>query len=210
MFQAKEEAEGPKVENMSDRLRKKRNRTKRRTATPGYQKDSETPTTGDPASPGQRLKIKYVGSQRSLVRMIGSYAPITPENRAYFEMFDNAGGVGGNAIMSRASSFIKGNLDHVRQHVDQVKYSVVPSLADLGQLVWDDFKFTEDDEDDETEEGQQSAEKMQPDDTDEEPGITFTVQAVPDKPTTSKASADEPSSTSSEEAGAAAGTSGED
>lgn len=50
--------------------------------------------------------------------------------------------------MNRASSFISNNLDQVRQHVDQVKYSVVPTLADLGQLVWEDLKFIEDAEDD--------------------------------------------------------------
>ena len=41
--------------------------------------------------------------------------------------------------MSSATNFISANLDHVRQHVDQVKYHVVPTLADIGQLVWDDF-----------------------------------------------------------------------
>ena len=41
--------------------------------------------------------------------------------------------------MSSATNFNSANLDHVRQHVDQVKYHVVPTLADIGQLVWDDF-----------------------------------------------------------------------
>ena len=41
--------------------------------------------------------------------------------------------------MSSATNFISANLDHVRQHVDQVKYHVVPTLADIGQLVWDDL-----------------------------------------------------------------------
>ena len=119
MFQEAAEAQ-PKVELMGDRLRKKRNRTKRRTATPGYRKDPETPTpTPEGNLENQRMKIKYVGSTRSLVRMIGSYAPITPENRAYFEMFDSDRS---NALMSKASSFISSNLDNVRQHVDQVKF----------------------------------------------------------------------------------------
>ena len=39
--------------------------------------------------------------------------------------------------MSHASTLIASNMDQVRQHVDHVKYHVVPSLADLGQLVWD-------------------------------------------------------------------------
>jgi len=46
--------------------------------------------------------------------------------------------------MSSATNFLSANLDHVRQHVDQVKYHVVPTLADIGQLVWDDL--TGDDE----------------------------------------------------------------
>lgn len=41
-------------------------------------------------------------------------------------------------------------MDHVRQHVDQVKYRVVPTLADIGQLVWDDLNvFDDEDEEDE-------------------------------------------------------------
>lgn len=46
--------------------------------------------------------------------------------------------------MSNASSFISKNYDHMRQHVDQVKHRVVPSLADLGQLMWEDLNMFND------------------------------------------------------------------
>ena len=55
--------------------------------------------------------------------------------------------------MDSASSFLAANLDHVRQHVDQVKHHVVPTLADLGQLVWDDLNiFVNEDDDTESDE----------------------------------------------------------
>lgn len=46
--------------------------------------------------------------------------------------------------MSNASSFISKNYDQMRQHVDQVKHRVVPSLADLGQLMWEDLNMFND------------------------------------------------------------------
>lgn len=169
-FVAKEEeADGPdpKVELMGDKLRKKRNRTKRR-SNPSYKRSLSEHDL-------RKIDIKYSGSDRSIVRYIGSNMPINPQNRQYFELFDTSS----NAFMSRAQSFFSNNMDQMRQHVDQVKYRVVPSLADLGQLVWEDFKFAEDSDEDEMEvgEGGEEEEELEADLAPEEQGITFVVEA---------------------------------
>lgn len=125
-------------EKIGDKLKKKRLKSKRRSS-PLNKKDY-------PSTISKRGRC--IGQNRSVVRYIGSNIPIAPTKRAYFELLDNSR----RAFISSASNFLSANLDHVRQHVDQVKYRVVPTLADIGQLVWDDLKVFDEDEDEEIDE----------------------------------------------------------
>lgn len=69
--------------------------------------------------------------------------------------------------MSSATNFVSANLDHVRQHVDQVKYHVVPTLADIGQLVWDDLDEEEVGDDSQFEEESEYEDEEEEEENDE-------------------------------------------
>jgi len=135
-------------EKIGDRLKKKRMRTKKRSS-PLNKKEY----------PGvSSSRKRAVGCKRSMVRYIGSNVPMASSQEAYYELLDNSR----RAFISSATNFVSANLDHVRQHVDQVKYHVVPTLADIGQLVWDGFDEDEEvvyEEEEECEEDEEDEEE---------------------------------------------------
>ncbi|XP_047143454.1 mitochondrial fission regulator 2 isoform X1 [Hydra vulgaris] len=119
-------------EMVGDKLRLKRGRMKKKS------------TVQDKLIHHNRVAKANHGCQRSVVRYIGSNVPLKPSKRAYYQLFEHSR----RTIINSASTFFITNLDHVRQHVDQVKHHVVPTLADIGQLVWDDINVFVNDEDD--------------------------------------------------------------
>ncbi|XP_057313127.1 mitochondrial fission regulator 1-like isoform X2 [Hydractinia symbiolongicarpus] len=126
------------------------------------------------------LKTKRMGSNRSVVRYIGSNVPIAPSKREYLELIDHSR----KAFMSHASTFISANLDQMRQHVDHVKYHVVPTLADLGQLVWEDG-FDEEDVVEENDQLTECEEEAEDEKSNKEDSISIPQSSKPTNETNS-------------------------